>query len=412
MEDFFKLISTGECTALLDRFAPLASETVPLSAALGRVLAADIVARELLPPFSRSTMDGYAVRASDTFGCSEAEAALLNVIGEIAMGAPGGALSLGSGQAARIWTGGELPQNADAVVMVEYTQPFGEDSVALFRPVAPGENVIHAGEDYAPGDTVLTKGSRLRPQDIGLLSGLGCASVPVYRKPRVAILSTGDELVPVEETPPPGKIRDINSASLAALVEEAGGIPMACGICGDNFEQLQAISAEAIATADVLLLSGGSSVGQRDYTLRVFASMPQAQVLAHGVSIRPGKPTILAAQGNKALIGLPGHVASAMVVFYLFVRPLLRRYSGLSTTLGLQRIQAKTGQQIVSAIGREDYVRVRLAYTHNDDLPLAWPVYGKSGLLSHLVRADGLLPIGRDMEGLDSGVETSVYLFP
>ena len=145
-------------------------------------------------------MDGYAVRASDTFGCSEAEAALLNVIGEIAMGAPGGALSLGSGQAARIWTGGELPQNADAVVMVEYTQPFGEDSVALFRPVAPGENVIHAGEDYAPGDTVLTKGSRLRPQDIGLLSGIGCASVPVYRKPRVAILSTGGELVPVEES--------------------------------------------------------------------------------------------------------------------------------------------------------------------------------------------------------------------
>ena len=406
------MISSAELLSLFDRFSPLDQESIPLQLARQRVLAQDVVSQEALPPFSRSTMDGYAVRASDTFGCSEAEAALLNVIGEIAMGAPGGALSLGSGQAARIWTGGELPQNADAVVMVEYTQPFGENSVALFRPVAPEENVIHAGEDYAPGDTVLTKGSRLRPQDIGLLSGLGCASVPVYRKPRVAILSTGDELVPVEETPPPGKIRDINSASLAALVEEAGGIPMACGICGDNFEQLQAISAEAIATADVLLLSGGSSVGQRDYTLRVFASMPQAQVLAHGVSIRPGKPTILAAQGNKALIGLPGHVASAMVVFYLFVRPLLRRYSGLSTTLGLQRIQAKTGQQIVSAIGREDYVRVRLAYTHNDDLPLAWPVYGKSGLLSHLVRADGLLPIGRDMEGLDSGVETSVYLFP
>ncbi|MDO5673424.1 MAG: molybdopterin molybdotransferase MoeA [bacterium] len=412
MQDFFKLISSAELLSLFDRFFPLEQEQIPLQRARQRVLAQDVVSTEALPPFSRSTMDGYAVRAGDTFGCSEAEAALLTVVGEIAMGAPGQALTLGPGQAARIWTGGELPHKADAVVMVEYTQPFGADSVALFRPVAPGENVIHAGEDYAPGDTILTKDSRLRPQDIGLLSGLGCATVPVYRQPRVAILSTGDELVPVEETPPPGKIRDINSASLAALVEEAGGIPITCGICGDDFAQLQAISTKALAEADVLLLSGGSSVGKRDFTLRVLSSIPQAQVLAHGVSIRPGKPTILAAQGNKALIGLPGHVASAMVVFYLFVRPLLRRYSGLSTTLGLQRIQARTGQQIVSAIGREDYVRVRLAYTQSGELPLAWPVYGKSGLLSHLVRADGLLPIGRDMEGLDSGVETSVYLFP
>ena len=412
MQDFFKLISSSELLSLFDRFIPLGQESVTLANARQRVLAEDITSTEALPPFSRSTMDGYAVRASDTFGCSESETALLTIVGEIAMGASGQALSLRPGQAARIWTGGELPHKADAVVMVEYTQPLGEDSVGIFRPVAPGENVIHAGEDYNPGDTVLTRGHRLRPQDIGALSGLGCADVSVYRQPRVAILSTGDELVPVEQIPPPGKIRDINSASLAALVEEAGGIPIPLGICGDDFQQLLDASQKALQQADVLLLSGGSSVGQRDFTLRVLESIPQTEVLAHGVSIRPGKPTILASQGNRALIGLPGHVASAMVVFYLFVRPLLRRYSGLGTTLGLQQIQVITGQQIPSVIGREDYVRVFLEHQANSVVPLARPVYGKSGLLHHLVRADGLLPIGRDTEGLDAGVEAFVYLFP
>ena len=411
MEDFFKLISTGECTALLDRFAPLASETVPLSAALGRVLAADIVARELLPPFSRSTMDGYAVRAANTFGCSESEVALLTVVGEIAMGEPGRTLALAPGQAARIWTGGELPAKADAVVMVEYTRLLDPTTVAVFRPVAPGENVIRAGEDCRPGDRILSCGHRLRPQDLGVLAGLGLTTVSVHRRPRVAILSTGDELVPADQTPPPGKIRDINSASLAALVEEAGGVAVPLGICGDDFTRMLAVCEQALTEAEVLLLSGGSSVGQRDFTLRVFETVSGAHLLAHGVSIRPGKPTILAARGNQALFGLPGHVASAMVVFHLFVRPLLRLYSGLGATLGLRTARVVTAQQIPSAIGREDYVRVRLSQTENGPL-LAAPVYGKSGLLNPLIRADGLLPIGRDVEGLDRGVEAQVLLFP
>ena len=411
MEDFFKLISTGECTALLDRFAPLASETVPLSAALGRVLAADIVARELLPPFSRSTMDGFAVRAANTFGCSESEVALLTVVGEIAMGEPGRTLALAPGQAARIWTGGELPDKADAVVMVEYTRLLDPTTVAVFRPVAPGENVIRAGEDCRPGDRILAAGHRLRPQDLGVLAGLGLTEVPVHRQPRVAILSTGDELVPADQTPPPGKIRDINSASLAALVEEAGGVPVALGICTDDFDRMQATCTAALAGCDLLLLSGGSSVGQRDFTLRVFQSMQGAELLVHGVSIRPGKPTILARQNNKALFGLPGHVASAMVVFHLFVRPLLRLYSGLGATLGLHTARVVTAQQIPSAIGREEYVRVRLSQSEDGTL-LAAPVYGKSGLLNPLIRADGLLPIGRDVEGLDRGVEAQVLLFP
>ena len=412
MDDFFKLISTGECTALLDRFAPLASETVPLSAALGRVLAADIVARELLPPFSRSTMDGYAVRAANTFGCSESEVALLTVVGEIAMGEPGRTLALAPGQAARIWTGGELPAKADAVVMVEYTRLLDPTTVAVFRPVAPGENVIRAGEDCRPGDRILSCGHRLRPQDLGVLAGLGLTTVSVHRRPRVAILSTGDELVPADQTPPPGKIRDINSASLAALVEEAGGVPVALGICTDDFDRMQATCSEALTGCDLLLLSGGSSVGQRDFTLRVFTAIAGSELLAHGVSIRPGKPTIVAARANQALFGLPGHVASALVVFLLFVRPLLRRYQGLGTTLGLRTVQVRTGQQIPSAIGREEYVRVRLEEPADGGLPLALPVYGKSGLLGPLIRAHGLLRVDRDSEGLDQGIEATVLLFP
>lgn len=411
MNDFFTLISSSEFYSRFAGFAPLAPETVPLASARSRMLAEDIVSAEPLPRCARSTMDGFAVRAADTFGCSESETALLTIVGEIAMGAPGNVITLKPGQAARIWTGGELPQKADAVVMIEYTQLFDETTVAVYRPVAPGENVIQAGDDYAANSSVLKKGHRLRPQDLGVLAGLGHTRVQVHAKPRVAILSTGDELVPVNQEPLPGQIRDINSTTLAALIEEAGGVPIPLGICGDDFDRILAICQDGIAQADMLILSGGSSVGQRDFTLRVFQAITGAEILVHGVAIRPGKPTILARQGNKALFGLPGHVASAMVVFYLFVRPMIRLLSGLTPDLGLRALPAITAQPIPSAIGREEYVRVRL--TPGDGvLPLALPVYGKSGLLSPLVRADGLLVIGRDVEGLDAGVEAMVLLFP
>jgi molybdopterin molybdotransferase len=328
------------------------------------------------------------------------------------MGDSAQVLSLQPGQAARIATGGALPELADAVVMVEVTRHQEPGTVAICRPVAPGENIIHAGEDYARGAVVLSRGSRLRPQDLGVLSGLGITSVPVYRRPRVAILSTGDELVPADQTPSPGKIRDINSTTLAALVEESGGIAIAHGICGDDFDRLLTVCTEALEEADVLLLSGGSSRGQRDFTHQVFAAIPQGQMLSHGVSVRPGKPAILARQGNKSLFGLPGPAASAMVIFYCLVRPLLRHYAGLGATLGLSSVRAVTAQPFPSAIGREEYVRVSLSPQEDGALPLATAVYGKSGLLSPLVRADGLLPIGQETEGLGRGIEVSVLLFP
>jgi molybdopterin molybdotransferase len=412
VKGFFQLISSSEFLDLFRRFHPLPTETVQLAACRGRVIGKDVTAPEQLPPFSRSTMDGFAVRARDTFGCSESEPALLSIVGEIAMGTAGSAIALRPGQISRIWTGGELASKADAVVMVEYSHLLDEETVEIFRPVAPGENVIQAGEDTAQGATVLAAGTRLRPQDVGVLAGLGITEVTVHRRPVVAILSTGDELVAPDQQPGPGQIRDINSTTLSGLVEAGGGIARQIGIFGDDLELMYAACRDALADADMVLLSGGSSVGQRDFTLQVLERLQGAELLAHGVAIRPGKPTILASQGNKAVFGLPGHVASAMVVFYLFVLPLLQQLAGKKDDPGLLSIQAVTGQPIPSAIGREEYVRVQLAWENRAEPPIALPVYGKSGLLTPLIKADGLLVIDRDSEGLDKGAMAQVLLFP
>ena len=329
MKGFFQLLSSREFRVLFDQFTHIGSEQILLADGLGRILAEDISAPEALPPFSRSTMDGYAVRARDTFGCSESEPALLKIAGEILMGQPGQDISLKAGQAATIWTGGELPGKGDGVVMVEYTHLLDSDTVEIFRPVAPGENIIQAGEDFDQNSLVLKKGQRLRPQDLGVLAGLGITTVSVIKQPVVAIISTGDELVEPDQPLPPGKIRDINSTTLAALVKECGCVPVTMGIIKDNLETMLSACQKALEIpADMILLSGGSSVGQRDFTLKVLEGIEGTELLAHGVSIKPGKPTILARKENTAFFGLPGHVGSAIVVFYLFVRPLLRKLSG------------------------------------------------------------------------------------
>jgi len=357
-------------------------------------------------------MDGYAVRARDVFGASESEPGLLRLCGEIAMGqAPHGRIE-GAGACYRIWTGGVLPPGADAVVMLEYTRLLDEQTLKVFRPVAPGENVIRRGEDSRRGATVLPAGHRLRPQDIGVLAGLGVTAVEVHRRPTVAIVSTGDELVPPGQALSPGRIRDINSTTLAASSRLAGCRVVELGIVADDFDQLLERTKQGLAQADVVLLSGGSSVGRRDYTLRVVEAIDGAELLAHGVAVRPGKPTILAKLGNQAVVGLPGHVASAMVIFHLFVQPLLSRLAGAVDEAPLIRIQAVTAEPIASAIGREEYVRVALDWRRPGTPPVATPVYGRSGLLMPLVQADGLLVIGRDVEGLDEGALADVLLFP
>jgi len=411
MEHFFKVKTVAEVLDLIGRFEPLAGEQVALAEARSRVLAESIRAAENVPTFDRSTMDGYAVRARDTFGATESLPGLFALIGEVAMGEQP-ETPVGPGQTMRVWTGGMMPQGADAVVMVEYARAVDDSMVELARAVAPYDHVIRAGEDVKAGEVLLRRGARLRPQDIGLLAGLGVGRVQVTRQPSVAVISTGDEIVPVEESPGPGQVRDINTYSLGALVESAHGLPVHLGLVRDDPQQLRAVVARGLEQADTVILSGGSSVGVRDYTVEVFSSFADSEILVHGVSVSPGKPTILARAGQKSLWGLPGHTVSAMITFDLFVRPLIERLSG--EAVGPERpgrfIEATLARNVASVHGREDYVRVRLERAEDGSLA-AHPVLGKSGLISTMVKADGLIRIGLNSEGLRRGAAVKVALF-
>ncbi len=417
MKGFFNLMTSRELKALLLGFRPVGSEDVSLEAARGRVASEDVFAGEDLPPFSRSAMDGFAVRARDCFGASESEPALLSVAGEIRMGEDAAGISVRPGKAVRIWTGGKLPRGADAVVMLEYARDIGSGMIEVFRAVAPWENVLERGQDYHEGSLVIPAGTRLRAQELGVLAGLGIMKLKVRKRPLAAIISTGNELVPETGTPPPGRIRDINSTTLSALVEADGGRAIRMGIVRDlRRDMLDACRKAMEKGADLVLISGGSSVGNRDFTLKVFEDLEGCEVLAHGVAIRPGKPTILARKKNTVLFGLPGHVASAMVVYWLFVRFALSVLLGSDPERYLIRIRARCVEPFPSAMGREDYVRVALDWASGEpggkSGPKARPVHGKSGLISTLVKADGLLVIPRDTEGLHKGEDAEVIIFP
>ncbi len=391
------------------RFKRLGAEEVSLDEALGRFLAEDIFSPEDLPPFLRATMDGYAVRARDTFGARENEPVILKVKGEIRMGeAP--AFGLTPGEAARIATGGVLPAGADAVVMVEYTEE-NDGLVEIKRPVAPQENVLMPGEDYAKGSLVFPRGKRVTPPVVGVLAGLGVTKVKVGSPPRVGIISTGDELVPPEESPPPGKIRDINSYTLLSATKEAGGRPKLYGIIPDQEEALEEALNKALSENEVVLISGGSSVGVRDFTLSAIRNLPEAELICHGLAVRPGKPTIFARVGDKAVFGLPGQVASALLIFYVLVRPFLLHLQGArGEEVFLKKILARAKRNIPSAPGREDFLRVRL--TPSPEGPLAEPIFKKSGLISSMAEADGFLRIPENVEGIYEGEWAEVLLLP
>ncbi len=403
---FFKVKTREEVWDKFQQFPLLDLEEVSLGLALNRVLANSIFAEEDLPSFTRSTVDGYAVRAQDTFGASESQPSLLEIVGEVDMGETP-PLELSNGKAARIPTGGMLPASSDSVVMVEYSEELDRKSVAISRSVAPLENVVRTGDDFRAGQEVLHAGRRLRAQEIGLLAGLGLERVPVRRQPKVAIISTGDEIVPVEQKPRPGELRDINSHSLAAMVENCGGVPLQLGLAPDQFRELRDKCQEALGRADICLISGGSSVGSRDLTLEVLASFEQSDVLVHGVAISPGKPTLLVKAGEKGFWGLPGHVASAMVVFQVLVRPFISYISGAELSLGEGRpIQARLSRNVVSKQGREDFIRVKMR--EEDDGLKADPIFGESALISTLVHAEGLVCIDRHAEGLYEGEKVEV----
>ncbi len=374
--------------------------------ARARVLAQDVHAPEELPAFARSTVDGYALRAAESFGASPALPALLRVAGELRMGEAAGE-ALTPGNALLIHTGGMLPPGADAVIMLERTQALGDD-IELLAPVAPGENVLQPGEDVTRGALLLGAGQTLRAQEIGGLLAAGVTQVSVRVRPRVAILSSGDELVPPEATPAPGQIRDINAHTLAALVSEAGGAPLHCGIARDEFDDYFDRAQRGHAESDLLLLTAGSSVSARDLTRAVIERLGAPGVLQHGLALRPGKPTLLAVCEEKAVIGLPGNPVSALLVARQVLLPLLRHWSGAAPT-SVATVRAVLGSNLASASGREDTVPVRLL--ERDGQLLAEPVFGKSGLIFTLVGADGLLQVPLDSGGLRAGTVVEVQLF-
>jgi molybdopterin molybdotransferase len=410
-QDFLETKSRREVEALLAEFAPVDLETVAYLDARGRVLAEDLVSPEDLPTGSRSSMDGYALSARDAFGASESNPAYLECVRTIEVNRfPD--FVLASGECAWIPTGGFLPQGADSVVMVEYTDRLGGATIEIRQSVAPGENVMAKGEDAAAGQVVLRAGIRLRAQEVGLLAALGITSVRVFRRPKVAILSTGDELVPVEERPAPGQIRDVNSHTVATLVEEAGGEAVRCGLVKDDLEGLTEAVARALQDHDLVILSGGSSKGMGDVTIEALEAIEGSEILVHGIRLSPGKPTILARIGDRPVLGLPGQAGSAQVVMAVLGEPLLRRLGGDARAFDEEQRswrRARLARNVGSRQGREDYVRVRLE-AREGDLPLAHPVMGKSGLLRTLLQSDGLLRIPEEAEGVREGAEVDIWL--
>ena len=384
------------------------SEVVKANLALERITAEDIYVPGDLPAFPRSTMDGYAVIAGDTYGASEAIPAYLNVIGEIPMGRPAG-LALRRGEVALVHTGGMMAEGADSVVMVENTQPVDESTIEVMRPVAPGENVLQIGDDVKAGHLLFPAGHLLRPQDIGGLMGLGINLITVSRRPRVTILSTGDELASPDQELPPGKIRDINTYSLSAVTLQVGAIPMTMNIVGDSYVELRDAAVRAMEQSDMLVISAGSSVSTRDITSQVIASLGDPGVLVHGVSIKPGKPTILASIEGRPAIGLPGNPVSALVIFELFAVPAMYWLMGYERPTVRPTIEARLTHNVASVAGREDYISVKLETT--DEGVLATPIFGESNLISTMIRADGMARVPLDKIGLSAGEIVSVRLF-
>jgi molybdopterin molybdotransferase len=408
MKEFFKVTDLKQVLAYASDLPRVEAEEISLEKAAGRVLADNIVSNVDLPDFVRSTMDGYAVKASSTFGSTEGNPGYLSIKGAVEMG-ESPAFSIASGEAAQISTGGMLPHGADSVVMIEHTEAIDNATIEVYKSVAPGQNVLEKGEDVRKGDTILACGRKLRSQETGLLAALGKETISVYRQPAIAVISTGDEIVPVNEIPEPGQIRDINTYTLANLVRAAGGVPVPLGIVRDNFNDLFETCTKASAQSDMVLISGGSSVGTRDFTIEVLSAMPEADILVHGISISPGKPTILARSRNLALWGLPGHAVSAMVVFEIVVRPFIEHIAGLAPEYKNSfNPHALLSRNLSSAQGRIDFVRVRLV--EKEGVLWAEPILGKSGLINTMVKADGLIEIGINSEGLDKGTEVEVLL--
>jgi molybdopterin molybdotransferase len=401
MSLFLQLVSVSKAIEEVRNIAVRCGvEPVPLAEALHRVLAEDIHADVDIPGFTRSVVDGFAVRAADTTGSGDAIPSIFTFQGKVLMGTLSGR-QVNQGECIYVPTGGILPDGADAVVMIEHAEQIG-DEVLVKKAVAHGENVLFYNEDFSRGDVVCTGGKRLSPRDIGVLAAAGCSAVPVVRKPKVGIISTGNELIPLDIKPLPGQIRDVNSYVVGSFVQEQGCIPLLLGIVRDDRDALRSAISRAVSECDTVIVSGGSSKDDRDMVAAVIGEI--GEVLIHGIAISPGKPTIIGKCGSIPLIGLPGHPASAYIVLIAIVRHLLTGMSG-ETGDSIRLVQATLGQNIPSSKGREDYVRVAV---HDG---VAIPVFGKSGLLNTLVQSTGVIRVPAESEGLETGSRVEVIVW-
>ena len=401
MSLFLQLVSVPEAVAEIRKLAvQCGEESVPLPEAFHRILARDVHADIDIPGFTRSVVDGFAVKASDTTGSGDTIPSILNLTGRVEMGA---SLNhrIKSGECIYVPTGGILPEGADAVVMIEHAEQVGEE-VLVKKPAAHGENVLFFNEDFPAGEVVCTKGRRLTSQDIGVLAAAGCTGVPVVKMPGIGIISTGNELVPVNKKPMPGQVRDVNSYVVASFVREQGCRPVLYGIVRDDREALRSAITRATAECDAVMISGGSSKDDRDMVAAIIAE--RGRVLVHGIAIAPGKPTIIGKYDGRPVIGLPGHPASAFIVLIAIVRHLITAMTG-ETGSTMRTLQATLGQNVPSSKGREDYVRVAVQNG------IATPLFGKSGLLNTLVRSTGVLRVPAESEGLETGTLVEVIVW-
>jgi molybdopterin molybdotransferase len=406
---FFKVKTVEETFQFIDELIPAAKKTEvrKLENALHYILAEPIIAAENVPGFDRSTVDGYAVRASDTYGSSESMPGFLTMIGEVKMGEIA-SKPVGQGQAIYVPTGGMLPPKSDSVIMIEHCEDI-DGLLNTYKQVAPGENVIRKGEDIKEGEVLLEAGTCLRPQELGAIASLGITEVTVFRRLKVGCLSSGDEIVPFEtKTIEVGQIRDINRLTITGLANEWDFDVVYGGIVKDDYAVFQQRAQEIYNEVDCLILSGGSSVGAKDYTTEVIQSLGDPGVFVHGISIKPGKPTILALANDKPVIGLPGHPASAMIIFRLFGERILKKLSGQTLERKPDRVFAKITKNIPSAPGRSDYIRVKLV--EKEGVWWAEPIIGKSGLITTLVKSDGIVEILSEKEGILQGEYVPVIL--
>lgn len=393
LEDNFKHIDLG-------------IKEINIANACERVLAEDIFSSENIPNFSRSTVDGYAVRSKDTFGASEGVPSLFNVVGEVKMGEPA-EMSLGCGEAVYVPTGGMVPNGADSVIMIEYVESLDTNEIMVVRPSAPLENVVSVGEDIEAGRTVFEKGHVIRPQDMGILAALGIKKLKVFAEVSIGIISTGDEIVEPDADIKFGQIRNINSYTLAGTCEEDGCFPKLYGIVKDNFTLLQNTLKKALDENDIVLISGGSSVGIKDMTCDIINSLGKPGVLVHGLQVKPGKPTIAANVNGKAVFGLPGHPMAALIIYNAVVKELIYKIRKQKTKRF--EIEAYFSQNYSSDHGREEYVMVELQKSKGKYI--AKPVYAKSALIAPMVKADGYIRIEANKEGILEGEKVEVILF-